>query len=331
MGNKVYIPKYKTKLLKKGTGRRPGHKLSTHPDGVGFGDHDTGAINGTAKGNVSYYSRTLSEKGGAHFFTDDKGTVICVPCFPNVAEKVWGMRYQMLYDNEFLGDDVNDIAINGELCYFDDKERSIKAYKNYVEFMAYLAYIHKANPRRRVGHYEVDPSRRSDPVNALSRIGKTYKDMKDDIVKFHNNNYSDNAINPNKPAAYAKGSQEWVISEGISDGSNPYGNITRNQLWVMLYRIKVTDIKAENEFDDAKDWAISENISDGARPKDDVKRVELWAILARTFGGIAVTKDWKSDANLWVVHNNISDGLSPDNITERQQVWVMLHRIMIKL
>ena len=56
-------------------------------------------------------------------------------------------------------------------------------------------------------------------------------------------NLIDQANNPNvaKTAAdevsdWAKKAAEWVKETGISDGSNPQGNVTREQMWVMQHR-----------------------------------------------------------------------------------------------
>lgn len=169
-----------TQLIPVGTKRRSGYKLL----GVKFFvDHDTGNPNSTAKDNVHYYINSMNEmSASAHAFIDDVEVRICVPCLEN-PEKAWHVRYDMPLDNQRFGDDSNDIAIGMELCYFPkDKERSLKAYNNYVEFAAYLAKFHNADPSKRIGHYELDPSRRSDPNNALQYIGKNYGIMVQDII-----------------------------------------------------------------------------------------------------------------------------------------------------
>ena len=73
--------------------------------------------------------------------------------------------------------------------------------------------------------------------------------------------------------------QKWAIQNGISDGTNPEGNITREQLAAMLYRYaqlkgydttKAADL---SKYTDAKDlsayavtsmqWAVEEGIING--------------------------------------------------------------------
>jgi hypothetical protein len=323
----MYTPKYTISLLTKGSQRRSGIKLETTKPA--YVDHDTGGPNGTAQNNVDYYRRTQNDiQASASFFTDDKGTIICIPCFPGTAEKAWQVQYQVKTDNALWGDDANDMAIGGELCYFPkDKARSLKAYKNYVEFMAYLAALWKSDPRRRAGHFQLDPARRSDPVNALSYIGKTYKNLCDDILAQYIKEYD--TPDPNIPAKYAVEAQKWVRLKGISDGNRPYANTTRIEVWAMLYRILTG--KKETVLQEVIDWCIKNNITDGTRPKDNISRVELWALLSRSIGKLPVVVDWKSSANIWVVLNEISDGLSPDEKTERQELWTMLLRCATKL
>lgn len=41
---------------------------------------------------------------------------------------------------------------------------------------------------------------------------------------------------PNEVSDWAKEAAEWVKEMGISDGSNPKGDLTREQMWVMLHR-----------------------------------------------------------------------------------------------
>ena len=43
-------------------------------------------------------------------------------------------------------------------------------------------------------------------------------------------------MDKNKPSGLAKEAWEWAKNEGITDGTNPKGNITREQVVTMLYR-----------------------------------------------------------------------------------------------
>lgn len=177
----------KTQLIPNKTKRRSGTKIDKV---VFFIDHDTGNPNSTAQNNVTYFINSANEmSASAHIFIDDKEAIMCIPCLENT-EKAWHVLYGKLKDNELYGDDANDIAIGLELCYFpNDKERSLKAYDNYIKIADYLCNFHKVNPNKRSGHFEIDPERKTDPNSALKIIGKTYIDMKADIVNKYNELY----------------------------------------------------------------------------------------------------------------------------------------------
>jgi len=180
------------KLLPINTKKRSGIKIPK----VGFFiDHDTGNANSTAQNNVDYFYRTANESdASAHMFIDDIQALECIPCTSiGNTEKAWHVLYEKTLDNTLYGDDANDIAIGLELCYFPtDKTRSLKAYNNYIEVAAYLCKIHNVLPTKRSGHMEIDPQRKTDPNNALQYIGKTYANMKTDIVSKYNELYGAN-------------------------------------------------------------------------------------------------------------------------------------------
>lgn len=157
-----------------------------------FVDHDTGNPNSTASGNVSYFISTYNEaSASAHIFVDDEEAIMCVPCFDN-AERAHHVLYNVTTDNEKYGDDANDKAIGLELCYFpDDIERSQQAYNNYIDVATDLCIFHNVDPSLRSGHFELDPDRKTDPNNALQYIGKTYEDMKADIIEEYVNKMAD--------------------------------------------------------------------------------------------------------------------------------------------
>lgn len=142
--------------------------------------HDTGNDGSTALQNVDYYIRSADEtEASAHAFVDDKGVIECVP----LTEKAWHVRRNVNKDNELYGVDANDYAIGVELCYstrgiFDSK----RSYANYVEYIRGLCLTYNLDPSKHVvGHYTLDPTRRTDPVNAFSKIGKTWEQFIRDL------------------------------------------------------------------------------------------------------------------------------------------------------
>lgn len=158
--------------------------------------HDTGNVNSTAKNNVDFYKRTATQdSASAHIFVDDIESVTCVP----LDEKAWHVLYNVPTDNQLFGDDANDIAIGVELCYFDDKERSKKAYENYVQVLGELCKKYNINPKTHmIGHETLDPRRKTDPTNALKRIGKTYQDLTNEVYKAFKGDVEQKPLKVNK-------------------------------------------------------------------------------------------------------------------------------------
>lgn len=165
------------KYLPKGSKRRSGDKLK----GIKFiVAHDTGNDNSTALQNVNYFINSANEmSASAHTFIDDKEIIECVP----LDEKAWHVRYNVPTDNVMFGVDANDYAIGVELCYFsNDKERSLKAYSNYVNYIAEKTITYNLNPKNKiVGHYTLDPARKTDPINAFKTFNKTWEQFIEDV------------------------------------------------------------------------------------------------------------------------------------------------------
>ena len=165
------------KYLPTGTKRRSGNLIK----GVAFiVAHDTGNPNSTALSNVNYYTNSANEESAsAHSFVDDLGVIECIPH----TEKAWHVRYNILKDNELFGMDANDWALGIELCFFPGyAERTQKAYDNYVNYIAGLIVKHKIDAKTHlVGHYLLDPTRRTDPLNAFKYLKKEWSDFEEDV------------------------------------------------------------------------------------------------------------------------------------------------------
>lgn len=154
--------------------RRSGEKL----DGVDlFVAHSTGNPGSTAIQNVSYYIRSANDmSASAHIFVDDKETICCIP----LDEKAWGVRYNVNQDNLLFGFDANDRAIQLEMCYggaIDNK----KSYDRYVGEFANLCRTYKKDTKAIVGHYALDPARRTDPLDAFKLVNKDWDDFIKDV------------------------------------------------------------------------------------------------------------------------------------------------------
>ena len=96
---------------------------------------------------------------------------------------------------------------------------------------------------------------------------------------------------------YSK-AQEWAMRTGVSDGSNPMGSITREQLAAMLYRFEGSP-------------AVSGNLS--------------------AYPDANTVSDWAKDAMIWATQEGIINGiggkLSPKTGATRAQLAAMLMRM----
>lgn len=102
-------------------------------------------------------------------------------------------------------------------------------------------------------------------------------------------------------ATWAEDAKAWAVAQGVSDGTNPDGNVTREELVTMLYRyigspvMNVPELGLINSYPDAASvsdwaqdafaWALSRGIIDGRDGKlasgESVTRAEAATILAR--------------------------------------------------
>lgn len=169
--------KIEQKYLPPNTLRRPSIKLL----GVKFiVAHDTGNDGSTALQNVNYYINSAKEmEASAHAFVDDKGVIECIP----LDEKAYHVRRVITKDNEIYGADAIDYSLGIELCFstkgvFDSK----LAYNNYVEYIKGLCAKYNLDPKKHViAHATLDPTRRSDPINAFNTFGKTWEQFIKDL------------------------------------------------------------------------------------------------------------------------------------------------------
>ncbi|MDR0838527.1 MAG: leucine-rich repeat protein [Oscillospiraceae bacterium] len=77
---------------------------------------------------------------------------------------------------------------------------------------------------------------------------------------------------------------EWGVAQGITDGTNPDGYITRRQLVTMLYRF--AKIGEDGWGGEAMAWAKSEKILNDGRGEDTATRAEVATILQRFIEGL---------------------------------------------
>jgi N-acetylmuramoyl-L-alanine amidase len=145
--------------------------------------HDTGNPGSTASGNVSYYEKSRNDmEASAQIFIDDKQIIECIPFLTAHPEKAWHVVYNTPIDNKLFGVDANDVAGGVELCYGGNIDLE-EAYKRYIWYLAYACYRFGLDPSTKItGHHILDPLRKTDPMNALKLLGKSFDCFIRDVV-----------------------------------------------------------------------------------------------------------------------------------------------------
>lgn len=173
----LITPQYLTKPSKRRSGR-----LIT--GGVRFiVAHDTGNPGSTAAGNVRYYENSRDQQSAsAHLFVDDKSIIECIPALTAPPEKAWHVLYNVSTDNQLYGCDANDAAIGVEYCFGDNIDAD-EAYRKYIWLMACICFRFRLDPARSVvGHFFLDPKRKTDPVTGLARSRRSYDQLLLDVA-----------------------------------------------------------------------------------------------------------------------------------------------------
>jgi len=149
--------------------------------------HDTGNPGSTAANNIQFYINTAktvepAKTASAHLFVDDKEILECVPALTGPAEKAFHVLKKVTKDNELYGINANDGAIGVEYCY-GGAINADKAYEKFVWTLAKLCFVYKLNPTKDiVGHFFLDPARKTDPVTGLARSRRTYEQLLRDVA-----------------------------------------------------------------------------------------------------------------------------------------------------
>ncbi|EDL65233.1 N-acetylmuramoyl-L-alanine amidase, family 2 [Bacillus sp. SG-1] len=168
--------------------------------------HDTGNPGSTAYGNRNYFANS-DPAASAHTFIDDQYILEIIP----LSEKAWHVRYNTGTDNRLFGADANDHAIGVELCWGGNINFT-QAYDRYVWYHAYLIDKYGVNPREDiVAHSTLDPSRRTDPQNALNRYGISWEEFLEDVNNAYRTYFTNEETS--QPAARG-GSLSLPLGEG---------------------------------------------------------------------------------------------------------------------
>ncbi|MBI4810924.1 MAG: N-acetylmuramoyl-L-alanine amidase [Ignavibacteriales bacterium] len=166
--------------LTKPSKRRPGSSMQLPIKFIVA--HDTGNRGSTARGNVKYYENSRNDMfASAHLFVDDKEIIECIPALLSTPEKAYHVRANVEQDNILFGSNANESAIGIEYCY-GGTIKAEEAYRRYLWVIAYT--IHKFNLKPNgsvVGHFFLDPTRKTDPVTGLAHSRRTYEQLLRDI------------------------------------------------------------------------------------------------------------------------------------------------------
>lgn len=169
------------KYLTKQSKRRSGLMMSP---GVKFiVAHDTGNPKSTASANVRYYENSRNDQSAsAHLFVDDKEIIECIPALTGPPEKAWHVLYNVPTDNQLFGFNANDAAVGVEYCYGGNIDAD-EAYRKYLWTMACICHKFGLDPAKHIiGHFMLDPARKSDPATGLAQSRRTYDRLLLDIA-----------------------------------------------------------------------------------------------------------------------------------------------------
>lgn len=182
--------------------------------------HNT-ANDANAANEVAYMIRN-DNKVSFHYAVDDKEIVQGIPENRNA----W-------HAGDGTNGRGNRKGLSIEICYSKSGgQRFIEAEKLAAKFTAYKLY-EKGWGIDKVKKHQ-DFSGKYCPHRTLDMGWQRFLDM----VQSELNALKgvDKVAEQNTPSSWAKEAWEWAIKEGITDGTNPQGAITREQVVTMLYR-----------------------------------------------------------------------------------------------
>lgn len=143
------------------------------------------------------------------------------------------------------GGKANDTHIGFEICEdnLNDPVYFASVYREAVELCAYLCRQFGLTEKNIICHSEGAKlgiaSSHTDVMHWFPRHGKSMDTFRADVKKELGGTVVPNVPNDNKniPSPWAKGAWEWAKEKKLLDGTNPQGNITREQLAVILKRL----------------------------------------------------------------------------------------------
>jgi N-acetylmuramoyl-L-alanine amidase len=190
--------------------RRPGTPMKAETITI----HNTGNPSSTARNERAWLTNATNNRTASyHIVVDEKEAIECVP----LTEAAW-----------HAGDGTqgagNRKSIGIEICESGDYEKTLE---NAVELVAKLLKSKGWDVDRLRRHW--DWSRKVCPRKMYDN--GSWEGWHQFVDRVEEKLYSD--VSP-----WAKEARDWAIKQGLTDGSDPKGTVTREQIWVMLYRMK---------------------------------------------------------------------------------------------
>ena len=137
---------------------------------------------------------------------------------------------------------ANDTHISFEICEdTTDGQYLTKAYQEALELTAFLCKKFNLDPLASgvvIGHFEGNKmgiaSNHGDPEHWWSRYGSTYSmaNFRKEVKKI-----MEKETNIQTTPDWALEAQDFVVKQGISDGTRPNDDLTRAEQWTMMMRL----------------------------------------------------------------------------------------------
>ncbi len=187
--------------------------------------HYTANNGDTAKGNASYFANNANLEASAHYFVDENEVYQSVKDM-DTAWHCGGREYTHpnCRNRNSIGVELCSRKNSAGKYYFKDT-----TVDNAVEIVKSLMAKHNISIDNVIRHYDVTGKNCPAPfVEDKSQWLAFKKKLVGEEPKL---------TNTDKVSDWAKVPQEWVKENNISDGTNPKGTVTREELWTIIYRM----------------------------------------------------------------------------------------------
>lgn len=176
--------------------------------------HDTANAGRGADAMAHYrYLQHATRAGSAHYYVDDKQIIQTI----DDSVVAWAVGDKWARKNATRDDVTNYNSISVELCINEGIDKA-KAYQNLIWLTRYLMAKFNAEVVR---HFDATgkPCPRSWQANNWSQWWRFKKELM------------------NVPSKWAEKDWNWAVDNHITDGSNPQGQCTREQVVSLLKRM----------------------------------------------------------------------------------------------